>query len=53
MMPDLDKYAYAVGWSYAATFALFAVLVGLTLWRQARVKRALAEIEARQGKTDG
>ena len=53
MMPVLGKYAFAVGWSYAATFALFAVLIGLTLWRQGRVKRLLAEVEARQGKSDG
>ena len=40
MMPDLGKYAVAV-------------LVGLSLWQAARVKRALAEVEARQGKNDG
>jgi len=49
MMPDLGKYAFEVGWSYVVTFALFAILIGLTLWRQARVKRLLAEVEARQG----
>ena len=32
---------------------LIAVLVGLTLWQSARMKRALAEVEARQGKSDG
>jgi heme exporter protein D len=36
-----------------ATALLIAVLVGLTLWQSARMKRALAEVEARQGKSDG
>jgi len=53
MMPDLGKYAVAVLGSYVATAVLVAVLVGLTLWQAARVKRALAEVEARQGKSDG
>ena len=53
MMPDLGKYAYAVGWSYAVTLALLGGLLALALWRRARVKRLLAEVEARQGKSDG
>jgi heme exporter protein D len=53
MMPDLGKYAATVLGSYAATAVLLAALVGLTFWRAARVKRAVAEAEARQGKTDG
>ena len=53
MMPELGKYAVAVLGSYAATAVLIAALVALTLWQSARMKRALAEIEARQGKTDG
>ncbi|WP_103255678.1 heme exporter protein CcmD [Tabrizicola aquatica] len=53
MMPDLGKYATAVLGSYAATAVLIAALVGLTLWQAARVKRALAEVEARAGKSDG
>ncbi|MDX5402490.1 MAG: heme exporter protein CcmD [Rhodobacterales bacterium] len=53
MMPDLGKYAVAVLGSYAATAVLIAALVGLTLWQAARVKRALAEVEARAGKSDG
>lgn len=52
-MPDLGKYAGAVLGSYAATAVLLAGLVALTLWRAARVRRALAEVEARQGKADG
>ena len=52
-MPDLGKYAGAVLGSYAAAFVLVGLLVGLTLWQQARVKRRLAEVEARMGKNDG
>ena len=52
-MPELGKYAGAVLGSYLATALLIAVLVGLTLWQSARMKRALAEVEARQGKHDG
>ena len=53
MMPELGKYAGAVLGSYAMTALLIAVLVGLSLWQAARVKRALAEVEARQGRSDG
>jgi heme exporter protein D len=52
-MPDLGKYAFAVLGSYAATAVLVVALVALTLWQSARMKRALAEVEARQGKSDG
>ena len=52
-MPELGKYAVSVLGSYAVTAALIAGLVGLTLWQSARMKRALAEVEARQGKSDG
>lgn len=52
-MPDLGKYAFAVLGAYGATVLLVVGLVGLTLWQAARVKKALAEVEARQGKTDG
>jgi heme exporter protein D len=52
-MPELGKYAFAVLGSYIATAALVAALVGLTLWQSARTRRALAEVEARQGKSDG
>jgi heme exporter protein D len=53
MMPELGQYAGAVLGSYSATAVLIALLLGLSLWQAARVKRALAEVEARQGKTDG
>ena len=49
-MPDLGKYAVAVLGSYAATIVLIAGLVALSFWQRARVKRALAEVEARQEK---
>ena len=52
-MPELGKYAFAVLGSYVVTAVLVAVLVGLTLWQSSRMKRALAEVEARQGKNDG
>lgn len=52
-MPDLGKYAFAVLGSYAVTGLLIAALVGLSLWQSARMKRALAEVEARQEKMDG
>ena len=44
---DLGKYAGAVIGSYAASLALIAILVGLSLYRNMRSKRALAELEAR------
>lgn len=44
---DLGKYAGAVIGSYAASLALIAILVGLSLYRNTRSKRALAELEAR------
>ena len=46
-MMDLGKYAGAVIGSYAASVALILVLVALSIWKSARVKRALAEVEAR------
>jgi heme exporter protein D len=52
-MPDLGKYAVAVLGSYGATILLLAVLVGVSLWRGARMRRALREVEARQGTTHG
>jgi heme exporter protein D len=53
MMPDLGKYVGAVLGSYVATIVLVAVLVALSFWQRARVKRLLAEIEARAEKSDG
>lgn len=52
MMPDLGKYAGAVMWSYLASIGLIAAVVAYSLWQGARVKRALREVEERQGKND-
>ncbi len=52
-MPELGKYAVAVLGSYGAAAGLLALLLAVTLWRRAQVKRALAEVEARMGKNDG
>lgn len=51
MMPDLGKYAVAVLGAYGAALGLIAVLVGATLWQGARMKRALDEVERREGKS--
>jgi len=48
MIPDLGKYAAAVGWSYVASLALLAATLALTLWRSRKVKAALHMIEERQ-----
>ena len=48
MMPDLGHYAGTVLSAYAAAIALLVGLVGLTLWQGARMKKRLAQIEARQ-----
>ena len=53
MMPDLGRYAVAVLSSYGASIGLLVAVVALTLWQGRRVKRQLAEVEARQEKSDG
>jgi heme exporter protein D len=53
MMPELGKYAFAVLASYGASLALIAGLLVLSFWQRARVKKALAEVEARVGRGDG
>lgn len=50
MIPDLGKYAGAVLSSYAASIGLIVALVALSLWRGAKVRRTLREVEDRQGK---
>ena len=52
-MPDLGKYTGTVLGAYALSLALILGLVIWVGWRSARVKRALAEAEARRGRTDG
>lgn len=52
MMPELGKYTVTVLGSYAATLVLLAALVAVTLWRGARVKRAL-EAQEKRMKSNG
>ena len=47
MMPDLGKYAIEVSAAYAVSLVALAVLVGLYVWRNARVRNALETAEAR------
>lgn len=48
-MPDLGKYAEAVIGSYVATLVLLLGVVALSVWQSRKVKRALDEVERRQG----
>lgn len=50
MMPDLGKYAATVLSSYAISLGLIAGLIAMSLWRGARVRRQLNEVEARRKK---
>lgn len=52
MMPELGKYAGTVLAAWGVTVLLLAGLVGLSLWRAARVKRAL-EAQERKGVRHG
>ena len=51
MMPDLGRYATEVLTAYGVSIALIAVLIVWSFVRAGRVRRALAEAEARQGGT--
>lgn len=53
MIPDLGKYAVAVLSSYGVSVGLMLGLVALTYVQGRKVKRHLADVEARQGKTNG
>ncbi len=44
-MPDLGKYAFEVLTAYAASIAVLAVLIGVSLRRSRRVKAALEAVE--------
>ena len=48
MIPDLGRYAATVLAAYGVTLALLAGLVGVSLWRAARVRRRLGILEARR-----
>ena len=52
-MPVLGKYAGIVLGAYGLSLALIAFLILMTLWRGARMRRALREVEDRQGRTHG
>lgn len=47
---DLGKYALEVIGSYVASLGLIGILVALSLHRNTKMKRALAEVEARAKK---
>ena len=58
MIPELGKYTIPVLVAWGGALALLAGIVGLSLWRGARVRGALAEAEARlaaarKGQADG
>jgi heme exporter protein D len=53
MMPELGKYTAWVLGSYGASLVLIALLVAVSLWRAARVRRSLREVEERQGRQNG
>lgn len=47
MMPDLGKYADAVLGAYAASIVVLALIVWLSWRKAARVRKRLAEVEAK------
>jgi heme exporter protein D len=50
VIPELGRYAGTVLGAYAVTLALLGGLLVVSLWRAARVRRALAEIETQLGR---
>lgn len=52
MMPDLGKYAFEVTAAYIVSLVMLAGLVGYFIWRGAKMRRLLAEVEARRGRKD-
>ena len=48
MMPDLGKYAGTVLSAYGVGLVLLLAIVALSVWRAGRVKRQLADAEARR-----
>ncbi len=47
-MPDLGKYGETILTAYTATIILVAAIVVLSVVRSRKVKRQLAELEARR-----
>lgn len=45
-MPEFGKHAFYIYASYASTFAILGGLIAWSLWRNARVRRALEAVEA-------
>ena len=52
-MPDLGKYAVEVLSAYGVSILMIAVLVLASFVKGAKVRRQLAEAEARRGTIDG
>jgi len=52
MIPDLGKYAFEVTAAYIVSLMMLAALVAFYLWRGAKIRRQLAEVEARQVRKD-
>lgn len=50
MIPDLGKYADTVLGAYGVSLLLLLAIVGWSLWKGAKVKRALEAQEARMGR---
>lgn len=53
MIPELGRYTVTVASAYAVTILLLLGIVGQSLWRSAKVRRALEAQEKRMGHTDG
>ena len=49
-MPDLARYAGTVIGAYVVTLALLGLIVAASWGRSVRVRRRLAEVEARMGR---
>lgn len=49
---DLGKYAGTVLSAYAASIVVLVILVAVTLWQGAKIKRRLAQIEGRLAQGD-
>jgi heme exporter protein D len=50
MMPDLGRYAFEVTTAYIVTLLMLAALIWYFVWRGARMRRLLSEVEARRGR---
>lgn len=49
MLPELGKYAGTVLWAYGASLGLLGVLIISTLYKGRKVRRAMEEVEKRNG----